>query len=143
VARLLRYDLAVDALYQKIYETISLNDSKEFVRVINSFDVVLDGQVICVNLSKEMVARFSEAFDLRDALFRFLRSIHGIEVVVICTEIDEHKTRINLRSAGRVNVGRLAWHFQGGGHHNASGCVVDGPLPEAREKILKEIRKVL
>jgi len=32
--------------------------------------------------------------------------------------------------------------FQGGGHKNAAGCTVMGSLPEVRERILGEVRRV-
>jgi len=138
-----KFQFSAVSIYQNIYETISLNDSKEFTKVLSRFDTLCDGKIICMDLSKQVINRFSEAFDLRDALFRFLRSIKGVEAVVICTEFRRNQTRVNLRSAGNVNVAKLAHIFNGGGHHNASGCQIEGSISQARTKILKEIKKVL
>ncbi len=143
VGELRKFEFSAVSIYKQIYETISLNDSKKFTKVLSRFDTLCDGKIICMELSKKVIGRFSEAFDLRDALFRFLRSIDGVEVVVICTEFKFNKTRVNLRSSGRVNVAKLAHHFNGGGHHDASGCQIEGNRTQARVKILKEIKKVL
>ncbi len=138
-----KFKFSATAIYQQIYETISLEDSKEFTKVLSRFDILFSGKVICKNLSKKVVAMFSETFDLRDALFRFLRSIQGVEVVVICTEFTRNQSRVNLRSAGNIDVAKIAHHFNGGGHHNASGCQVQGNMKQARAEILKIIEKLL
>lgn len=143
VSQLLKFKIPIDELYRKLYEAVPLNDLKYFTRVVNTFDSLENGRVVCLDLHRKMVRKFSEEFDLRDKIFGFLRTIKGVEVIVISTEVDRHKTRINLRSQGEVNVAQIAAHFNGGGHRRASGCMISGNLKEAREKILKQIRKAL
>lgn len=143
VARLMQFNLSVNRLYTKIYETIPLNDLKYFTKVASTFDTLYGGRVICLELKKDMMKKFSEEFDLRDKIFRYLRAIKGVEVLVILTEQKKNKTRVNLRSQRRVNVAKLASRFNGGGHNRASGCHVDGDIKNARQKILAAIRKVL
>jgi len=133
---------AVD-LYRKIYEAIPLNDIKEFTKAINGFEALLNGRVMSVVLRKKVVDKFSDDFDLRDAMFKFLRSIKGVEVIVIFTEISRLETRINLRSAGKYNVAELASHFNGGGHRNASGCMLKDNIHNTRKIVLKQIKKTI
>jgi phosphoesterase RecJ-like protein len=42
-----------------------------------------------------------------------------------------------------VDVAAVAKAFQGGGHKNAAGCTLIGPLPEVRERVFGEIRRVV
>jgi phosphoesterase RecJ-like protein len=42
-----------------------------------------------------------------------------------------------------VNVATIAERFGGGGHENASGCTLDGPLPVAKERILQYLRTAM
>jgi phosphoesterase RecJ-like protein len=51
--------------------------------------------------------------------------------------------RLSIRSKGNVNVANIAERFGGGGHQHASGCTIDGPLPEAAEMILNVARHTL
>jgi nanoRNase/pAp phosphatase (c-di-AMP/oligoRNAs hydrolase) len=39
-----------------------------------------------------------------------------------------------------VNVARVAEAFHGGGHVNASGCTLPGPLETAVERVLRELQ---
>ena len=83
ISRLMKFDLQPYELYRKLYETFPLNDLKAFTKVISSFDSRYGGKVASVKLRKSLISSFSEEFDLRDSIFKFLRSIKGVEVVVI------------------------------------------------------------
>jgi bifunctional oligoribonuclease and PAP phosphatase NrnA len=51
--------------------------------------------------------------------------------------------RLSLRSKGEVNVAEIATRLGGGGHENAAGCTLDGPLSRALEEILIPLRGAL
>ena len=122
---------------------ISFSDLKEFTRIISRFDVHFNKKVACVDLRKKVLSKFSGDFDLRDTIFKFLRSIKGVEVFVIFTETGRNRTRVNLRSSSMFDVAKLADGFGGGGHRRASGCMIDKNIPGSRKEILKQIRKAL
>ena len=143
VSDLLRFRLPVSKLYSQLYEVIPWSDLKAFIKIMGHFEVYYDGKVACIELTKEILNEFSMDFDLRDTIFKFLRSIKGLEVLVILTEVSPLKTRINFRSTDRVNVAQLASFFRGGGHRRASGCMYPGPLKESKAKVLAKIKKVL
>jgi len=143
VARLMKFPIPVSLLYQILYETIPLNDIKYFTRLVGTFDFLFRGKVVCLELTKKIIKKFSEEFDLRDKIFRYFRAIKGVEVILILTEDSATKTRVNLRSMRKVDVGRLAYRFSGGGHSRASGCILEGNVQVAKKKILAEIKKVL
>ena len=143
VAQLLKFKISAPAVHRKLYEIIPFNDLKEFTKIVNSFDMFFAGKVICVQLRKRALLRFSGEFDLRDAIFKFLRSIESVEVFVILTEVEKNKTRVNLRSTNLFDVAKLANYFKGGGHRRASGCLVSKNIPAAQKDVLREIRKAL
>jgi bifunctional oligoribonuclease and PAP phosphatase NrnA len=143
VAELMKFKFSAPSLYQKLYETILFRDLKEFTKVIGRLRMTCGGRVACITLGKRILRKFSGEFDLRDTIFKFLRSIKNVEVVVILTEIGRNKTRINLRSSNAFDVAKLANHFRGGGHRRASGCTVDKSIPRARKEILERIRRML
>lgn len=143
VAELLKHKINVNGLYNKIYETIPQHDLKVFTQILNSFETYNGGKVICVELRKKWIERISEDFDLRDAVFKFLRSILGVEVIFILTEIRKKETRVNFRSTSLVDVARIAHMFDGGGHKRASGCVINHKISEAKTIILRELDKAI
>lgn len=66
--------------------------------------------------------------------------ISGVDVAVFLRELPEGLVRLSLRSRGEVNVAAVAARLGGGGHENAAGCTLDGPLPRALEEILSVLR---
>ena len=54
----------------------------------------------------------------------FLRSIEGVEVSFVITQIDEDVYKINFRSRKKYIINDIAEKFNGGGHALASGATV-------------------
>ena len=143
VSELMQFNFSVNKFYKKIYETVPLKELKLFTRLISSFQMNYGGKVASMTLTKSVLKTFSGSFDLRDRIFNFLRSIKGVEVIVILSEGEKGATRVNFRSQGKVDVSRIASLFGGGGHKKASGCRVDGNIKEAKRKIFRELKPLL
>jgi bifunctional oligoribonuclease and PAP phosphatase NrnA len=67
--------------------------------------------------------------------------IAGVEIAIFLRELPEGLIRLSLRSRGEVNVAAIAAKLGGGGHENAAGCTLEGPLPRALDEILGELRR--
>jgi phosphoesterase RecJ-like protein len=51
--------------------------------------------------------------------------------------------KVSFRGKGDVDVQRIAAQFGGGGHVNAAGCTVPGPLTEATRVVLAAARRAV
>lgn len=78
-----------------------------------------------------------------EGIVNYAIGISGVEVAVFLRELPDHRVRLSLRSKGKVHVAEVAEQFGGGGHENASGCTLDGPLYSAMDRILDELRRHL
>lgn len=143
IKELMSFKISASLMYERLYVGIPVADMKMFTDVIHKAQLLDGNRVYCVSLPKNVVERFSKSFDLKEKLFTFLRSVEGIEVVVILTEINPKEVRINLRSQNDFDVARLAQQFEGGGHKKASGCKIYASLPQAQKTICRAIHKEL
>lgn len=75
-----------------------------------------------------------------EGIANYAVSIAGVEIAVFLRELPDQRVRLSLRSKGQLNVAKVAERMGGGGHANASGCTLDGPLPNAMEMILNLLR---
>ena len=76
-----------------------------------------------------------------EGVVNYLISIAGVESAVFLREVpNADQFRLSIRSKGKTDVAQIAELFGGGGHRNASGCTLDGPLPVALEQILTQLR---
>jgi bifunctional oligoribonuclease and PAP phosphatase NrnA len=99
-----------------------------------------DGRVAWMHVTRGQID-YCGAFDEdAEGLVNYVISIAGVQVAVFFREMPDKRYRASLRSKGAVDVAAIAERFGGGGHHNASGCSLDGPLSVATERVLAEVR---
>jgi phosphoesterase RecJ-like protein len=102
-----------------------------------------DGAIAWLWVShKDMVAAGASEEDV-EGVVNYALSAAGVEAAVFLRELPEGQIRLSLRGKGRVNVAAIATRLGGGGHENASGCTLDGPLERAAEEILAAVRREL
>jgi len=139
--KLMAFKFSAAHMYDRLYVGIPVEDMKLFTFVIHKAQLLDGNRVYCVALSRKMKDSFSKSFDLNEKIFAFLRSVQGIEVAVILTELNSLEVRVNLRSQNDFDVAALAQQFEGGGHKKAAGCKIQGSLSLAQQKICLAIHK--
>ena len=102
-----------------------------------------DDRICCFELKGGTLPEHGVASSDTEGLVDHTLFIKGVVVGILLTQLDESKVRVNLRSQNDFDVSRAAKEFGGGGHKNAACCTVSGNLQEARELILRRIRKEL
>jgi phosphoesterase RecJ-like protein len=102
-----------------------------------------DGRLAWLWVSEQDMDRAQAAEEDCEGIVNYAIGIAGIEVAVFLRELRDHRVRLSLRSKGRVNVATIAEQFGGGGHENASGCTLQGPLPVATDRILEYLRGMM
>jgi phosphoesterase RecJ-like protein len=99
-----------------------------------------DGHLAWLWVSQNDMERTHAEEEDCEGIVNYAIAIAGIEVAVFLRELRDRRVRLSLRSKGRVNVASIAERFGGGGHENASGCTLDGPLRMATELTLDCLR---
>jgi phosphoesterase RecJ-like protein len=66
-----------------------------------------------------------------------------VEVAVLFRQTAPNEYKISLRSKGRVDLSGLAQTLGGGGHKNAAGGHLKGPLDEVRRNVVSEVEKTV
>ena len=98
------------------------------------------GRLAWLWVSQQDMERTRAAEEDCEGIVNYAIGIAGIEVAVFLRELPDLRVRLSLRSKGTVNVAAIAESFGGGGHENASGCTLEGPLPLATGRILARLR---
>ena len=71
-----------------------------------------------------------------------IRMLKNVKVVLLLREMPGLKWRVSLRSKGRINVGRVAEEFGGGGHPDVAGCFIDKSTKE-KNRLSKRLKELL
>lgn len=121
---------------EKIYESNPAARMRLLGKVLASLDLTPDGKIASVVVSRADLKAYGCTADLTDGYINFPRSIEGVEVALMFREEGEALYKVSLRSRGNVDVAAIAGLFGGGGHRNAAGCQVRGPLAEVKARVL-------
>lgn len=100
-----------------------------------------DGTVAWVTLTRARLRQSGATQEDAEEFVNFPRSLEGAEVAVLIREVGPRSYKMSLRSKGRVDVAALAEQFGGGGHRNAAGCRLDGPLGAVTRTIIHAIQR--
>ena len=111
-------------IYQNIYENRTKYQISLLSHVINNVKYVVDDEVAYTTLLKSDFSKCNSDLSENDGMADFLRSIEGVEVSFVITQIDSDIYKISFRSRKKYIINDIAAKFNGGGHALASGATV-------------------
>ncbi|MFP3998466.1 MAG: DHH family phosphoesterase [Desulfobacterales bacterium] len=127
-----------------VYETISLNRVKLLNMLFDTIEISENGKLSVMTLTQNMLHATGTSIIDVDGLINYARRIENVRVAaLLCERASSRLLRthngssfhVSLRSDGSVDVANLAAVFGGGGHRNAAGFDVQGPLPEVKKHL--------
>jgi phosphoesterase RecJ-like protein len=127
---------------ENIYETAPLEKIRLLAGVLETLAIDMNGKVGSLVVTRETLDRAGALHEHTEGFVDVPRTILGVEVSILFSELEENYFKLSLRSKGRLNVERVAGKFGGGGHVNASGCRITGDIATVKRLILTQIEAV-
>ncbi len=103
----------------------------------------LGGRVGLIVLDRETVARTGAQQADFEGIVNYAKHLAGTDVGVLMREVEGADVKVSFRAEGAVDVDHVARRFGGGGHRNAAGARLPGPLAEARSRVLAALAEAL
>lgn len=125
-----------------IYEDNPVEKIRLLGLVLQTLWVSRDGRLASLHANRQMLRKCHCSGALTDGFINYARSIHGVEVSIFMTQLEDDLYRLSFRSRGEIDVSAIASSFGGGGHHNAAACTLRGSVESIRgqvERILGEL----
>lgn len=126
---------------EAVYDNKTLAGIKIFARALMGIETLKSGRLVYASVSIELVRETHAHGEDLVGIIDHLRTIEGAEVAVMFREEQKDRIKVNFRSKGSYNVSKVAKALGGGGHVQAAGCVIEGPLEEVKKKVLDLILK--
>jgi phosphoesterase RecJ-like protein len=99
--------------------------------------------VIWTEITRGMREEVGASQEEGNGVANFLLGLDGTSVALVFKEQDDGLVDVSLRAKPEFDVSRVAAHFGGGGHPQASGLVMAGELQAVRDKVLSAIEESL
>jgi phosphoesterase RecJ-like protein len=142
-ADLLGHGLDPQRLHAQVHSHASAGRLRMFGEVLGALALEDDGRLVVLEVAPEQFQRHGLVGADTDGLVDLPRTIAGVDVVVLFSEVEPGKVKVSMRSTGRVAIDQVASRLGGGGHPHAAGVLLRGTRAEARERILPELHRLL
>jgi phosphoesterase RecJ-like protein len=142
-AELLSHGLDPQRLHSQVHSHASAERLRFFGEVLSALELLADGRLVVLEALPEQFQRHRLEGADTDGLVDMPRTIAGVEVVALFSEVEPGKVKVSLRSTGRVSIDQVCSRLGGGGHVHAAGVLLRGSRAEARDRILPELIKLI
>lgn len=144
-AELLEKGVNVSDIYKKVLDTKTKANFELMKRTMERMEFLEDGKISFTYITNKDLEDVKAEVGDHEGLVENGRDIEGVEVSVFIRQKDneENVYKVSMRSNNYVNVSDVCLMFGGGGHEKAAGALVQGDIQQVKQKILKELRKVL
>jgi phosphoesterase RecJ-like protein len=135
-ARLIERGVEPSTLFRNLYERSSLARLKLQSVVLSRVSLTQENRLAHTWVyRKDFTETGAHPTDTEDLVNNGL-SIDGVEAAFILVEQLDGRIKASLRSRSGLNVAAIAEQFGGGGHKQAAGAMLPGPLVQAQETLL-------
>ncbi len=143
IGRLIDLGAKPHLVYEQLYERNSLARVLLAARVLAGIQLECDGRLAYIVVKQaDFDATQAKPVDTEDLVNETLK-IAGTQTAFIAIEQANQTVKVSFRSRTDLNVAQIAEEFGGGGHKQAAGAVLPGPLNKAVILVLDAMKKAL
>jgi bifunctional oligoribonuclease and PAP phosphatase NrnA len=135
---LARHLLELGADAAQISDAVYFSQRESKVRLLGTAlrALQVNGPVAMSSVTRADMEAAGAGTEDSEGIVQHIIGVEGVRAAALLRELPDGKNlRASLRSKGAVDVAQVAESFGGGGHRNASGCTVTGPMEEAARSI--------
>jgi phosphoesterase RecJ-like protein len=132
---------SIPTVIENAFNRVPLTNLRLRGRVLG--EAHLDGVILWAEVPQALIRELGVNGNGTGGIVNQLLSVDVAKIAVLFTEKDNGKIDIGLRSRVGYDVSGVAARLGGGGHKQAAGALIDGPLPAARERVLTALKAEL
>ena len=124
---------------RRVYDSNSFGKLKLIGALLDQMELVHDGRVAVLRLDDDVLASCGCTNNDTEGIINLPLTAREIQAVVFFRTTAEGELRVSMRSKYDVDVRMVANEHGGGGHKNAAGFTVTGPLHELQPLIVERL----
>lgn len=143
-AELLQKGVDVCEIYKRVLDTKTKANFELMKRMVNRLEILEDGKIAFSYITQNDLKEVNAEAGDHEGLVEMGRDIEGVEVSILIKQKEDEATyKISMRSSDYVNVSDVCYLYGGGGHPKAAGATMQGDIEQIKNKIVKDLKKVL
>jgi phosphoesterase RecJ-like protein len=127
------------AVARNVYDSNNMGRLKLFGAVLGAMQIDQTGRIAIVYVDHEMARIAGGTYEDTEGLVNLPLTVKEIEAVVFFKQEKGDEYRVSLRSKGDIDIGVIAKEYGGGGHKNAAGATISGPIEELQKVLVEKI----
>ncbi|HEX5476141.1 MAG TPA: bifunctional oligoribonuclease/PAP phosphatase NrnA [Vicinamibacterales bacterium] len=131
------------AMARRVFDSNSFGKLKLIGAVLDEMDLLDAGRLAVLYLNDQILHATGTTHNDTEGLINLPLTAREIQAVVFFKAGSGEEVRVSLRSKYDVDVRAVASRFGGGGHRNAAGFTVQGPLETIKPRILQEMTRAI
>ncbi|HWT44824.1 MAG TPA: bifunctional oligoribonuclease/PAP phosphatase NrnA [Vicinamibacterales bacterium] len=131
------------AMARRVFDSNSFGKLKLIGALLDEMDLVDDGRLAVLYLNDDILNATNTTYNDTEGLINLPLTAREIQAVAFFKVGADGDIRVSLRSKYDVDVRSVASLHGGGGHKNAAGFTVRGPLPDVRPVIIRQIEQAI
>jgi len=128
---------------RNVYDSNNMGRLKLFGAVLSAMQIDPTGHIAIVYLDHEMARAAGGTYEDTEGLINLPLTVKEIQAVVFFKQDEGDQYRVSMRSKGAIDIGAVAKQFGGGGHKNAAGCTVTGPIDALQKLFVERIEQAV
>jgi phosphoesterase RecJ-like protein len=142
-AELLQHDVGVEEIHRCLFGNQTVQKMAFLAKALSQIEYFCGGKVAVLKLKDSDMFHYNlEPDDSRDVI-DMLMNIETLEAAALFREDSSNEYKLSLRSKGHLEVLSIAENFSGGGHVHAAGAFVKGKYSDLKDRVVKELIKLL
>jgi phosphoesterase RecJ-like protein len=142
-AELIEAGAEIDDIYRKLFERNTLGRLRLIGETLVGLRTDLDGRVAYATITRDDLIRTGAIPQDSEDLIDFTVSLQGVEIGLLFIEQLRGGAKVSFRARNGLDCSQLAGKFGGGGHRQAAGATLPGPLSESVARVLQAVRQAL
>jgi phosphoesterase RecJ-like protein len=103
--------------------------------------MALNGRILSSEITQEVRRRVGYDLEGSAGLVSYLNTANEADIAVVFDERPDGQVGVSIRSVPGIDVSQVAVALGGGGHAQAAGCTLPGPLSAVKDQVLSRLHE--
>lgn len=142
-ARLVDQGVQPHLVYRELYEHSSLARLKLQSLVLSRVSLEFGGRLAHTYVTRQDLAQTGALPSDTEDLVNSGLTVEGVQAAFLLVEQPDGRFKASLRSRCELNVAAIAEQFGGGGHRQAAGAMLSGPILAAQQTLMQAFETLM